>query len=274
MITTRSPGKRLLCLVLSLISVLVLTLPAAATETADTAEVYYSTKIHSTASHSAPSIGQLENGTALTILGEKGEFFKIDCYDMNGYIAKSQTAEKDNAYYVNCNPNSEDTQIMDYTPMADALVLRASLLELAKAQLGSRYVYGSSRPGAFDCSGLTYYLYGKHDLPINRTASTQLQDGIIVAFDGMQVGDLVFFHEAGYPNLSSHVGIYIGDGKIIHSSRRGVIVSDLDGDYYMETYLCARRIVNVQTAQAETVPTANVRSTGLNIRTMGLRSVN
>lgn len=271
---TRSLGKRLLSLALSLISVLILTLPAAAVETGEAAEVFYTTQIHHTASHSSSYIGQLENGTAVNILLERGNFYQIDCYDMNGYIAKTQVElREDGKYYVNCDPACEDTKTIEYVSMADALQLRSSLLSLAQEQLGSRYVYGSSRPGAFDCSGLTYYLYGKHDMPISRTASTQMQDGLIVSSDGMQVGDLVFFREPGYPKLSSHVGLYIGDGKMIHASHKGIVVSDFEEDYYMDTFLCARRIVNVSTAQVETVPAVTARSASLNIRTMGLRTV-
>jgi cell wall-associated NlpC family hydrolase len=89
-----------------------------------------------------------------------------------------------------------------------------------------------------------YYLYGKHNIDLHRNASAQMQDGIIVAKEGLQVGDLIFFREPGEYTLCSHVGIYVGNNQIIHSGSKGVVYADLDGDYFADYYLCARRIIN------------------------------
>jgi cell wall-associated NlpC family hydrolase len=141
--------------------------------------------------------------------------------------------------------------VVNYTDHAEALTLRHGLFELAKDQLGSRYVYGSSRPGAFDCSGLTYYLYRQYGIDIHRTASTQLQDGIVVSRDGLQVGDLIFFRSGGY--YVGHVGIYVGNGQIIHAGNGGVGYAELDSSWFARNYLCARRIVTVS---AQTISSA------------------
>ena len=195
---------------------------------------------------SSEVIGQMENGTEIQVLSETETFYKVDCYDTNGYIAKSQVVhnEEENTYHIRCVKDSTETCTMQYEDHCTALNMRNSLLALAKKQLGSRYVYGSSRPGAFDCSGLVYYLYGKHNIDLHRNASAQMQDGIIVAKEGLQVGDLIFFREPGEYTLCSHVGIYVGNNQIIHSGSKGVVYADLDGDYFADYYLCARRIIN------------------------------
>lgn len=210
---------------------------------------------------SAP-IGQLEDGTVLTVLGTKGDFYKIDCYDMDGYIAKSQVAQNENGeYYVNCKADSPDTCIFTYTDPAQALKLRHDILALAKKQLGSRYVYGGMRPGAFDCSGLTLYLYQQQGIQLHRRASLQLQNGIIVPKEAMQVGDLVFFRE-GTKSPASHVGIYAGNNQIIHAgTSTGVTYSDLDLGYFAEYFLCVRRVINTQPVREQKPQTRSMTTT-------------
>lgn len=219
-----------------------------------------------------PVIGQLEDGTRITVLDSRGDFYKIDCYDMVAYIAKFQVSQNENGeYYVNCLPDSRETKVLTYWNPAQALELRHSLLALAKKQLGSRYVYGSERPGAFDCSGLTSYLYKQHGIKIQRRASLQLQDGIIVPKEAMQAGDLVFFREGTkYP--ASHVGIYAGNGKIIHAgTSSGVVYADLDTSYFEKYFLCARRIVNTAGVQ-QPLPMARSVVTELEVNSVSGRS--
>lgn len=241
--------------------------PAAEIET-ETEQKHYATVVHSSPYFSSASIGQMENGTEIRVMEVLKDFYKVDCYDMSGYIARSQVSINDmGRYYVNCDPASAESMVLNYIDHAEALELRNSLLNLAKRQLGSAYVYGANRPGAFDCSGLTYYLYGQNDFSIHRTASTQMQDGIIVAKEGLQVGDLIFFREYGEVTLASHVGIYVGNNQIIHSGSNGVEYADLDATYFYEYYLCARRIVNTDavclTAESpEAIPMVTPITTG------------
>lgn len=248
----RHLGLRLLAAVLCIICVLCTASPLAAMAAEDGKQQSLTTLVRYRDSFSSAVIGQMENGSEVTVLGETKAFYKVDCYDMKGYIAKTQIVHtEDGKYYVNCDPDSSETGIVTYTDYAEALTLRHNLFELAKKQLGSRYVYGASHPGAFDCSGLTYYLYGQYGINIHRTASTQMQDGIIVAKEGLQVGDLIFFRVPGERSLSSHVGIYVGNNQIIHAGSKGVVFSNLDFDYFAEYYQCARRIVNTDGASVE-----------------------
>lgn len=258
-------GMRLLCVLLCAVCLVSLARPAAAREAALAADQTLTTVVRMSAKAGSTIIGQLENGTAVTVLSSKGDFYMIDCYDMNGYVAKSQILHtEEEEYYVSCQPGAAETRVLTYTDPAQAIQTRHSLLVLAKKQLGSRYVYGAARPGAFDCSGLTSYLYSKHGIPLHRRASLQLQDGVIVPKEAMQVGDLVFFRQGtAYP--ASHVGIYAGNNKIIHAgSNSGVVYSDLSEEYYARYFLCARRVINTQGACLEQQPQQRSITEGLN----------
>ncbi len=254
-------GIRTLCAILCLVCVFGLVRPASAEAPQLEENQTYTTIVHLKASTGSQSIGQLENGTKVNVLGTSGDFYKVDCYDMVGYIKKSQVLHtEDGEYYVNCDIGSSQTRTLTYTDPSTALEQRHSLFALAKKQLGSRYVWGGTRPGGFDCSGLTSYLYRKHKVDLHRTAAQQLQDGIIVPKEALQVGDLIFFYEPGRTYPASHVGIYVGNNRIIHSGSKGVCYADLDVDYFVKYYLCARRIINtgsvsVEQPQARTVTT-------------------
>lgn len=208
----------------------------------------------------AEIIGQMEDGTPVSVLESSGAFYWVDCYEMKGYIAASQLTynEEQDTYYVNCREDSSETQHMVYTPPERALQLRSGLLELAQDQLGTPYVYGGSSPGGFDCSGLMYYLYGRHGISLQRRASLQLADGIVVPRSGMQVGDLVFFKEPWDSTPASHVGIYAGNNQIIHAGSQGIVYADLNGSYFADYFLGVRRIVNTGAAATEAAPAAAV----------------
>ncbi len=262
-----------LCLVLS---VLALAQPTDATlqVASDGSEFSYTTIVHYKASSSSAVIGQMEDGSCVTVLDESGDFYKVDCYDTAGYIAKSQISQKsDGLHYIACQPQSRETKKMEHTVLADAVALRAEILRITKRQLGSAYVLGGTRPGAFDCSGLTSYVYRKTGYSLHREADTQLQDGLIVSRENLQVGDLVFFRSPGSPWLATHVGIYVGNNQIIHaSSSKGVRYSSLNASYYSSRYLCARRIVNTATSEISAMLTAASETALTRTRNVGLRT--
>lgn len=108
--------------------------------------------------------------------------------------------------------------------------------------LGKPYVYGAAGPNAFDCSGLTQYVFSKMGVDLSRTTYTQVGEGTKVNRSDLKPGDLVFFNTEG---STSHVGIYAGNGEFIHAPRTGkpVMVSSLSDGYYSQKYATARRIV-------------------------------
>lgn len=95
---------------------------------------------------------------------------------------------------------------------------RDSLVALARAQLGRRYLFGGTDPArGFDCSGFTRYLMRALDIQLPRTAQEQAAAGREVPRDParLRVGDLLTF---GRGSRITHVGVYVGDGRYIHAS--------------------------------------------------------
>ena len=256
------PGKRICMLALCLCLLISLIPPVAAAEASENTQPLpnekastLTTVVRSYGFDGASVIGQMENGTKITVLGTWNNFYKVDLYDMKGYIAISQVVQNEaGEYFVACKEGSSETRVMYYESLTNALSLRKSMLALADKQNGTPYVYGGTRPGGFDCSGFTQFLYREHGITINRRASTQLQDGIVVPKEGMMPGDLVFFREAFETCEASHVGIYVGDNTIIHSGSKGICYANLDVDWFAETFLCARRVINTSAAQILEVP--------------------
>jgi cell wall-associated NlpC family hydrolase len=117
------------------------------------------------------------------------------------------------------------------------------LIREALAHRGKPYIWGGASRGGFDCSGLVLYVFRKkRGMMLPHSASAQARMGNPVAREDLQPGDVVFF--AGtYRRGISHVGIYIGDNKMIHAAnqRRDVRIDSLDG-YYGRKYWGARRL--------------------------------
>jgi peptidoglycan DL-endopeptidase CwlO len=86
----------------------------------------------------------------------------------------------------------------------------------ACAQIGKPYVWGADGPGSFDCSGLTQYAWGKAGVSLTHHAADQWNEGAVVSRANARPGDLVFF----YSDLH-HVGVYVGNGLMVHAARAG-----------------------------------------------------
>ena len=117
------------------------------------------------------------------------------------------------------------------------------LKDVISKQLGKSYRYGAAGPNNFDCSGLTYYIYGQLGISIPRTSKTQINVGVAVSKDDLQYGDLVLF--ARDKKNINHVGIYVGNGNFVHSPQTGDVVriQTLTSGYYANSYYAARRIL-------------------------------
>ncbi|MGW3044540.1 NlpC/P60 family protein [Kitasatospora sp. NPDC001159] len=121
---------------------------------------------------------------------------------------------------------SRSTQRPDLnTPAPPASGRAAAIVQFAYAQLGKPYQWSATGPNSFDCSGLTGAAYRAAGLKLSRMSQDQWNDGPRVARADLQPGDLVFF----YGDIH-HVGIYIGDGKMIHAPRTGKNVEVLPID--------------------------------------------
>ncbi|GAA1361276.1 hypothetical protein GCM10009596_19170 [Arthrobacter rhombi] len=103
----------------------------------------------------------------------------------------------------------------------------SSIASMAKSYLGTPYVFGGSTPGGWDCSGFVQYVYGKAGVSLPHNARAQRASGKFVRTSNPQPGDLVF------QSNDSHVGIYIGGGKMIGAQNPsvGTVVRDTTGPY-------------------------------------------
>ena len=115
------------------------------------------------------------------------------------------------------------------------------IVNLASKYLGVRYVYGGSSPSGFDCSGLVQYVCRQLGISVNRSSRDQYKNGVYVAKSNLQPGDLVFFAKG---KTISHVGIYAGNGQVIHSPRPGKVVCyvSLASMCSYSNYVGARRV--------------------------------
>jgi len=125
--------------------------------------------------------------------------------------------------------------------------------DTATKYLGTPYSYGGTTTSGFDCSGFTSKVFSDLGIKLNRTSGSQYQQGTAVAKNDLQVGDLLFFNTSG--SGISHVAIYIGDGKMIHSQTdKGVSYSNVNDPYYWNSrYVGAKRVATFDSEQAEAV---------------------
>ena len=180
----------------------------------------------------------LNDNAVVTIVGINNGWYKIKTSSGAVGYASSE-------YMVTCK-DSAGSRGDGATAVAVASdsSMGQQIVSYAKQFLGVPYVYGGNGPNSFDCSGFTSYIYRHFGYTLNRTASTQLSNGVAVSKSELQPGDLVFFrYNTSYP--ASHVGIYIGNGQFIHAStnKYQVQIDQLMTGHYANVYIAARRIL-------------------------------
>jgi cell wall-associated NlpC family hydrolase len=124
----------------------------------------------------------------------------------------------------------------------------AAVIPTAERYIGVKYKWGGTSPtGGFDCSGYVQYVFAKHGVKLPRTSRAQASAGDRVALDfaALRTGDLLMFASKGQP--ISHVAIYAGNKRIIHSSKSGSGVrydnlTTARGAWYRENAVVARRV--------------------------------
>lgn len=109
-------------------------------------------------------------------------------------------------------------KLLTPSTVSTASAKAAKAIGYAKAHLGAPYRYGSTGPSSFDCSGLTQAAWKAAGVSIPRTAAAQWSGLKKVSKSSLKPGDIVVFYSA------SHVGIYIGNGEVIHAPHTGTVV--------------------------------------------------
>jgi cell wall-associated NlpC family hydrolase len=125
----------------------------------------------------------------------------------------------------------------------------ADVVRTAIDAIGTPYQWGGTAANGFDCSGLIQYAYGQHGIRLPRTSRDQSTAGTVVTpvLEALQPGDVLLFSARPGGGVT-HVGMYVGEHKFIHSSSTGVRISVLDpsdpeGAYWMPRWVGARRIL-------------------------------
>ncbi|GAA3859825.1 C40 family peptidase [Streptomyces sedi] len=127
-------------------------------------------------------------------------------------IAAAEQAEAEESERAS---RSDDRDFSDGTATGRA----SSALNAAISKLGSPYVWGATGPSSFDCSGLTGWAYNQAGVSLPRVSQDQANAGTRVSQSELAPGDLVFF----YPGIT-HVGIYVGNGQMVHAPSTGGVV--------------------------------------------------
>lgn len=166
-------------------------------------------------------ITQVVSGKQVTVVGESNGWYQVTFGSTTGWLLGEYL---------------RDPADLDGT-------VGAKVVSMAMPFLGTRYRSGGASPNGFDCSGFTMYLYAQLGYSLPHSATAQYKNcGYAVAKSDLQPGDLVFFSDSSH--AIGHVGIYIGNGQIIHArySVGKITIDSLSASYYASRYVVAKRI--------------------------------
>lgn len=231
---------------------------------------YNSVNLRKEPSTDSSVIEKLKLNTEIIVLEEVDSIWnKVKVNDNIGYISKdlmssekqeeTKEEEKDNTTTSRDgqsiereeqaeNSKSEETknetknQSNSYTSVSGQKVV-----EYAMQYKGYKYVYGGASPKTgFDCSGFTSYVYKNFGYSLSRSSGGQANNGTRVEKEDLQPGDLVIYKNQSLTKIG-HVGIYIGNNKMIHASEPGVgvTITDIDSKShkYPQRFVMGRRII-------------------------------
>ena len=188
--------------------------------------------VRSGPSTSYSKVGKLYKGESVKISEKSNGWYKVSTSKgVNGWVSGT---------YINLgatnNVGGSDTTVNSKV---------ASVVNIAKAQVGKPYVWGAEGPNSFDCSGLIYYAYKNGaSITIPRVSRDQAKYGSYVSTSNMKAGDIIYF-DSTKDGVVNHVAMYIGDGKYVHAPRSGenVRIDSTSSSYFTKYALGARRII-------------------------------
>ena len=215
----------------------------------------------------ASRVGYLDNGERVKILENLGEWLKVQyTEETTGYVSAEYVTVSEEFIYaksieeerreaaerkaLEARKKQSEAQAAENTTITvkppntsyeTTSELRQQIVDYAMQYLGNRYIHGGKTlAGGTDCSGFTSLIYAEFGYSLSRTPGGQLSNaGRSVSYSEAQPGDIICYGSSG---KCTHVGMYIGDGQIIHSAnpRKGVVTQRADFD----TILGVKNIVD------------------------------
>ncbi len=145
------------------------------------------------------------------------------------------------------NTTKKEPTVKEEPKKTSSKITGTDIVAYAKQYLGYDYVYGGASPKTgFDCSGFTSYVYKHFGYSLSRSSVAQANNGTKVKKENLQPGDLVIYKNRALTRIG-HVGIYIGNNKMIHASEPGVgvTITDIDSKAhkYPQRFVMGRRII-------------------------------
>lgn len=187
--------------------------------------------IRSAASETSACVTTVSKGAQVTIVSYNNGWYSIKYGNTAGFI-------RGDLITVNLANGSP--------AVSAASSKRTELIKYAATFLGTPYRSGGASPKGFDCSGYTQYVFSKFGYSIPRGPSSQYNAlGTSISKSELKPGDLVFFKNPYNGRSVGHVGIYVGNGQMIHSNQPGGSVRyvTINSGYYSRNYVGARRVI-------------------------------
>lgn len=182
-------------------------------------------------------------------------FWQLDPVDRRGWVVQARLGFGA-SYPTRRRPVYEapkGSEVREYARAAgasgEAAETAVQVVQTALDAMGTPYRWGGDGDNGYDCSGLIQFAYGQHGILLPRVSRDQARTGLLIERDLAQLrpGDILGFADGG--NGISHVGLYVGEGRFIHSSSSGVKLSSLDGAdpdgrYWRQRWAVVRRVLN------------------------------
>lgn len=214
--------------------------------------------IRAEANTNADIIMVVEQNTELKVIGEDGDWYKVETSQGDAYVSKDLLSDKRTSVTTSRGSGKTEEKVEAEANKASTStsVRGKEIVSYAKKFLGVPYVYGGSTPSGFDCSGFTMYVFKKFGISMPHGAQSQARLGKKVTankssktslLNNLKAGDLVFFLDYETMDEIGHCGIYIGSGNFIHASSGSGYCVKIDnllpGNYYNTRYCAARRVI-------------------------------
>lgn len=195
-------------------------------------------------------IGKLTRGAEVSILDQSGSWYQVESKGTIGWVHGAYVNSLNEG--VGVIGTIDNISRGDYSARtavevtavtgSQSAALGEKITTYSQNYLGKPYKYGASGPDAFDCSGFVCYAFNAFGIQLPRSSSSYINVGTAVSMDQARAGDVICF--AGNGKNISHVGIYMGNEKFIHSATSsGVIITSVSDKYWAPKIYSIRRIV-------------------------------